>query len=426
MHRLALDGVEILRVLRHRRRVLLVRRLQVCQLRGVLRGGVAEEALEVLEALLHSQVVVGELLLVLAQPVVRLAEVVHGATLLLTGRDARVHAVELRLGAAELLDVPVGAVSHELLEVVHPLAHRGVLRVGALQRVEVLRLLRQPRNMLVVRGLQRLQSIVMIAVSSLQAIDPVFGRRDSSHQALLLARQRRHALPVRRALRLAGREARVQLVVGGLEGGELLPMVLGRVPQHPLQPREPILHRRLPRALRALHELDVLGGARERGEVLVVGGLQSQQLGRVLVRRVAEGLLQVVHPLLQARVVLLLHGAILLEIAQNVALPLASGHAPVHVLELGVRRGEFCRVLVRGVANQLLQVLHPLLHAGVVRELRPMLQHLRVQQVEFLVRGLEVGSVPVRRVSEDLFQEVHSLHHAGVVEALLLHGAKSL
>mmetsp|Transcript_124083 Transcript_124083/g.322329 ORF Transcript_124083/g.322329 Transcript_124083/m.322329 type:complete len:227 (-) Transcript_124083:755-1435(-) len=208
------------------------------------------------------------------------------------------------------------------------------------------------------------------------------------------------------------------LGVRPLEGLDLLEVLVGGVAHHLLQVVD-ALGKRSVVGMRGLDIGQVAG-------VLVVGGLQSQQLGRVLVRRVAEGLLQVVHPLLQARVVLLLHGAILLEIAQNVALPLASGHAPVHVLELGVRRGEFCRVLVRGVANQLLQVLHPLLHAGVVRELRPMLQHLRVQQVEFLVRGLEVGSVPVRRVSEDLFQEVHSLHHAGVVEALLLHGAKSL
>mmetsp|Transcript_109413 Transcript_109413/g.349111 ORF Transcript_109413/g.349111 Transcript_109413/m.349111 type:complete len:213 (-) Transcript_109413:599-1237(-) len=151
--------------------------------------------------------------------------------------------------------------------------------------------------------------------------------------------------------------------------------------------------------------------------VLAVGLLKRLQLCSVLVRRVAHPLLQIGDAVGQARVQ---RRARLLDVRQVGGVPLV--HGPEGLQLLGV--------LVCGVAKQLLDVVEALAHARMVH-LRSivlpgmLVQGLRVLRVRRLQRS-ELLRVPVGGVAEQHLQVVDALAHAGVVRVQSLEGIQVL
>mmetsp|Transcript_12649 Transcript_12649/g.32510 ORF Transcript_12649/g.32510 Transcript_12649/m.32510 type:complete len:243 (+) Transcript_12649:1775-2503(+) len=205
------------------------------------------------------------------------------------------------------------------------------------------------------------------------------------------------------ALDLACGDASVQLLQLGVGVGDFLGVLVCGVVQQLLQVADALRHRCMVRVsrLRLGGELGVL-----RGERL--------QLPGVLLRRVAQHLLDVVHPLfqgcvlrLQARLVTRQADLPLVQLAHGFVLVLTDRQATVQLVQLAVRDFQCLRVLVGRVAEQLLKIGETLSGGGVR-----------------LLQSLELLSMPivlVRRVPCELLQEEHALSHGGVGLHGLLH-----
>mmetsp|Transcript_10077 Transcript_10077/g.31284 ORF Transcript_10077/g.31284 Transcript_10077/m.31284 type:complete len:356 (+) Transcript_10077:899-1966(+) len=331
----------------------------------------------------------------LAVPVGRVAELLlqEGEALGQRGvlRVARLDARELLrvlrvrlLQGPQLLGVEVRGVAHELLEVVHALLQRGVLHGG---RRRVLGVLREVRGVLPVGGLQRGQllrvpvgRVVHHALEVLQAL---------GHRGVV----RPGGLLVLRALALGRRV----LAVGVLEGLQLLGVFVSRVAEEVLKVLEALLYGGVldlgrPEALQVLGELAV------RRAVLRVGVLERLQLLRVPVGAVAQQLLQVVQALRERGV----RREVRLQGLQVLRL-LAGGRG---VLGVGVLQGLHLLVVhVRGVAQELLEVVEALGHGGVVREARQVLGVLVVGALQ----GLQLPRVLLGAVVEQALQVAEAL-----------------
>mmetsp|Transcript_10076 Transcript_10076/g.31279 ORF Transcript_10076/g.31279 Transcript_10076/m.31279 type:complete len:246 (+) Transcript_10076:601-1338(+) len=204
-----LEGLHVLGDLPVGRRVLAVGVLEGLQLLGVFVSRVAEEVLKVLEALLYGGV------LDLGRP----------EALQVLGELAVRRAV-LRVGVLErlqLLRVPVGAVAQQLLQVVQALRERGVRREVRLQGLQVLRLLAGGRGVLGVGVLQGLHLLVVHV-------------RGVAQELLEVVEALGHGGVVREARQVLG-----VLVVGALQGLQLPRVLLGAVVEQALQVAEALI-----------------------------------------------------------------------------------------------------------------------------------------------------------------------------------------
>mmetsp|Transcript_33434 Transcript_33434/g.88539 ORF Transcript_33434/g.88539 Transcript_33434/m.88539 type:complete len:353 (-) Transcript_33434:670-1728(-) len=168
-------------------------------------------------------------------------------------------------------------------------------------------------------------------------------------------------------------------------------------------------------------------------DVLRVGGLVRlevlHQVDVLLLQRVQVGVipelaLDVVHPLLQRRVGVIARGC-RLPPAHHLALqgrgarlPRRVHHLGVQLLDLRVGRRKLLRVLVRGVAHRVLEVVHSLDEAGVVRVAALHVQGELPMRALLALQGL---GVLVGAVTDHLLDVREAFLQGGVVlEALPL------
>mmetsp|Transcript_20617 Transcript_20617/g.59723 ORF Transcript_20617/g.59723 Transcript_20617/m.59723 type:complete len:507 (+) Transcript_20617:135-1655(+) len=440
-------GLHIVRQLRVHRLL----RLQGLHMPLMLLHGVAEHLLDVAKALLHGGMahLSGLLFLrevVMDSPMLRLR---------LRG--------ELGVGVLqqlELLGVFARRVAKDRLEAVH------AVLVGCMQRLVfslvVVVLLLQVRNssavpltsdqprMQVVHlclGLLKRSRVLVSGVAHhrLQIADTLLERRMRGLQHSFLRRQagvRSLQLGERGPCALEGGHAAVNLVDLGVGRCDVLHVRTCGVPELLLQVVQPLLHRGMLRlsCADALHLL----------RVPRMDDLQIVQLFRMLVRRVAEELFQVVDALLQRRMVrverrlLLREGRVaLLQRVDRDVQALASSDAPVDVLEPRMRILQGLAVLVSRIADAGFDGLDPVPHRRMVH-----LQHGLVrrqcgmrlleladrgrdrlngreppmQLVAFAVRAAIVRVVPVVHVRDDALQRAQTLHHGDVLGVHGLHG----
>mmetsp|Transcript_110137 Transcript_110137/g.322230 ORF Transcript_110137/g.322230 Transcript_110137/m.322230 type:complete len:279 (-) Transcript_110137:1671-2507(-) len=208
---------------------------------AMLVGRVSNDALNVFHALLHARVVHVEGRLVSREAAMRLLEVGKSAAILLAGRDASVHSLQLGVGSRELHGVLVGRLAHRLLQVAQPVCQRRVLRTGRPQIPHVLNMLRMAR-------LEALQFLCMLSGRipqlRLEVVDPLLQGG--------VARGLRRALAGEVGVRLlevadgsgvllVGREAAVQLIQLGVSRLQVLRVLVGGVSQRALQILHPLL-----------------------------------------------------------------------------------------------------------------------------------------------------------------------------------------
>mmetsp|Transcript_1309 Transcript_1309/g.3062 ORF Transcript_1309/g.3062 Transcript_1309/m.3062 type:complete len:268 (+) Transcript_1309:348-1151(+) len=229
--------------------------------------------------------------------------------------------VQLLLVLLQGLGVFLGRVSDQLLHVLHALLQRGVLLFpGLLVGLELAEVLVRACPQLLLHVPHPLLQAAVVLLPSLAL-------------ALLLPQ-----LPMQR----------VQLSLRLLQLLGVLAVPIRRVPQRLLQELQALLHR----GMALLEGLGIAGHT-------AVGGARLSKLPAVLVVGVVDEPLQRGNPLLETGVALV-QGLLLLPQALHVALGvLMAAPQLFQLLELP-------RVLVRRVPAQLLQVLHPLLERGVV------------------------------------------------------------
>mmetsp|Transcript_31894 Transcript_31894/g.96424 ORF Transcript_31894/g.96424 Transcript_31894/m.96424 type:complete len:223 (+) Transcript_31894:1155-1823(+) len=157
--------------------------------------------------------------------------------------------------------------------------------------------------------------------------------------------------------------------------------------------------------------------------MLVMRRFQRLHRGIVLVRRIAHELLHVRHPLGDRRVVrggrIQVAGVLRDGVGMLLVRCLQGCHLPL--------------VLVRGVAAKLLEVAHTLAHGRVVDVQRLQRAHvllrlaMRRRELRMLLpQGRELAGVLVRRVAEQVLDVLHSLGQRGVVASQVRHAGELL
>mmetsp|Transcript_60545 Transcript_60545/g.184965 ORF Transcript_60545/g.184965 Transcript_60545/m.184965 type:complete len:639 (+) Transcript_60545:324-2240(+) len=440
-------------------RLQLVGQLQVRALLGlerldvlfVLLGRIAQNVLQVAQALLHRGVVRVPGLLALLKYFAHLS--------LVRLRVAR----ELGVGGLQsvyLLAVLLGAVAVRRLELLQLVLDGGLVRVGLAlvvvvlpaqvrHRGAVLLARRQPRVHVVHPrfGLLEGPGVLFRGVvkDGLQVVDPLLQRRVRALERRLLRRQARVRPPDLAdgvARPLASRHASRHLVDLCVGGCHLLRVRVGGVPDHPLEELEAVVDRGVLR-LDGLHTLHLLG-------VLGVRDLQALDFLGMLVGRVAEHPLQEIDPLLQAGVVRverrLLPGQVgvaLVEVGDRGAGPLAGAQPAVDVLDLDVHGLQLLAVLVGVLVQRALEGVHAVLQGDAVRlegrlvrgqggvRLLQLAQGGRgrlarrqpaVELVDLAVRASDILVVATVKLPDLPLQDVHPLRHRRVVGLAGLHG----
>mmetsp|Transcript_38701 Transcript_38701/g.116937 ORF Transcript_38701/g.116937 Transcript_38701/m.116937 type:complete len:301 (+) Transcript_38701:447-1349(+) len=202
-----------------------------------------------------------------------------------------------------------------------------------------------------------------------------------------------------------GREALEVLVVGLLESFDLTGVLVGRLPDHALQEGDALPHRgvMLVGGPQRIHPLGVLVVGRGK---LAVRGPERLDLAPMLVRRVADHLLQILHPLRHGRVV-------------------GRGHPKVlqalDVLVMGIFQSlQVPGVLVRRIAKQPLNIVEPLADCGVVVRVLPEFLHPFRMLVVGIFQNPQLLRVLVGGVPEQLLEVVDALRQGRVVHVGLL------
>mmetsp|Transcript_105085 Transcript_105085/g.234493 ORF Transcript_105085/g.234493 Transcript_105085/m.234493 type:complete len:253 (+) Transcript_105085:451-1209(+) len=208
-------------------------------------------------------------------------------------------------------------------------------------------------------------------------------------------------LPHRGVMGLARLRLARELGVRRLDGLNVPGVLVGRVTHHSFKVVHTLLYRAVVDVLRRLLVgevgmafLQLING----GAVLLAGGKASMhlvqlgmcgcQLPGVLLSGIPDGFLNVIDALAHRGMVRLALGLLvgkasmgLLQVLDRGAVGLARGNPAAHLVELGMGGRQFLCMLVRGVAQELLDVVQALLYRGVVHELCMVLPEATVELV---------------------------------------------
>mmetsp|Transcript_88503 Transcript_88503/g.280064 ORF Transcript_88503/g.280064 Transcript_88503/m.280064 type:complete len:541 (+) Transcript_88503:1452-3074(+) len=376
-----------------------------------LPGGLAEVGLQVLEPLLDRGVHGLPSRLLSRQVVVDLGVVPLAPGALL--RKAAVEHLDLAVRLAQLPRVPVGGVPHDLLEVVQPLPHGRVVRLEP-------HLLARQRGVLLPQARQRLPAGLALRQAAVQGVDLRVGRLD---RLLVLVRrvadrplQVREAVVDRGLLLVQLRVPHLQVAAGlGVllpEGVDRLCVLVHAVAERALEEVDTLLQSGVVRL--ELRLLDRHAGMSplqvNNGVALALAGRQASEhlvhLAhgaldglRMLLGRVSDELLQVVHALCQRCVVAVARPAVAEKLGVS-----------------GLVRLELLHVLLRVVADHALQALDALRQRGVAAVARVLLRR------QLLLHGAVVGVACHALVREAGLELVQPRVQRGPVLHVLLGG----
>mmetsp|Transcript_105066 Transcript_105066/g.234437 ORF Transcript_105066/g.234437 Transcript_105066/m.234437 type:complete len:582 (-) Transcript_105066:784-2529(-) len=333
---------------------LLELRMRGCQLPGVLIGIVADNPLDVVQALRHRGMVRIPRSLVVRKAGVRLLEAVDGAAEAFASGEASMQLVQLGVRRLQLPGVRIRRITDSLLHVTQALGCRGVMAVAHLRIVRMLR----------VRGFEGLQLphvlVRGVAEVALEVVHtlleagmmPVQGRLVLSESGVRLLKLAKHG-----AMLLARLHAPMQLLQLRMGGLQLLGMPVCRVAEAFLQVVDSLRYR-------SMVPIPCLGLLAE----LPMRSLHGLNLLGVFVQRFAEERLEVVDTLLHTGVVRVARLLLAGEEAPKVMVLRRMGvlQTAVQLVDLGVSGFQLLSVLIRRIAEGPLDVLDALLQLGMV------------------------------------------------------------